>query len=68
MRIVHGFTRADEHGRIAIPMNIARAARLQTGELVEVKDNGPVRYEQVVIHKLPAAKLTPVEDINTHCR
>lgn len=51
MTLMRVFSKVDEEGKIAIPNNIRRAAELQPGQLVEVKIQGPVQSQHIVIHK-----------------
>ena len=56
MALMRGFSKVDEEGRIAIPSNICRAARLEKGQLVEVKVQGPNNGPYLIINKRRAAR------------
>lgn len=39
--LMRGFSRVDEEGRIPIPKNMRRETKLESGQLVEIKVQGP---------------------------
>jgi len=56
MTLMRGFSRIDEEGRIAIPSNIRREAKLEKGQLVEIKLQGPNTGPYLIINKRKAAR------------
>ncbi len=41
MALLRGFARVDPEGKIPIPSNMRREVKLQPGQLVEIKVQGP---------------------------
>ena len=39
--LMRGFSKVDEEGRIPIPKNMRRETKLEPGQLVEIKVQGP---------------------------
>ncbi|MFZ6016266.1 MAG: hypothetical protein ACOYU0_01370 [Nitrospirota bacterium] len=56
MALMRGFSRVDEQGRIAIPSNIRREVKLEKGQLVEIKVQGPNNGPYLIINKRKAAR------------
>lgn len=56
MTLMRAFSKIDEEGRISIPDNIRREVGLKPGQLVEIKVQGTVQAQYVVIHKRKAAR------------
>lgn len=56
MALMRGFSRVDEQGKIAIPSNICRQAKLEKGQLVEIKLQGPNNGHYLIINKRKAAR------------
>jgi len=51
MALVRGFSKVDEKGKIALPSNIRREAKLEKGQLVEVKVQGPNNGPYLIINR-----------------
>lgn len=51
MALVRGFSKVDKEGKIPIPKNIAREAKLEPGQLVELKISGPAQAQYIIVHK-----------------
>lgn len=49
MVLMRGFSRVDENGRIPIPKNMRREAKLEPGQLVEIKVQGPTPAQYLII-------------------
>jgi len=56
MVLMRGFSKVDEEGKIAIPSNIRREVKLEKGQLVEIKVQGPGIRPYLVINKRKAAR------------
>ena len=56
MALMRGFSRVDEQGKIAIPSNIRREAKLEKGQLVEVKVQGSALAQFITIKPRKAAR------------
>ena len=56
MALMRGFSKVDEKGKIAIPNNICREAKLEKGQMVEVKLQGPNNGPYLVINKRKVAR------------
>lgn len=56
MALMRGFSRVDEQGKIAIPSNIRREVKLEKGQLVEIKVQGPSKGPYLIINKRQAAR------------
>jgi len=56
MALMRGFSRVDEQGKIAIPSNICREAKLEKGQLLEIKVQGPNNGPYLIINKRKAAR------------
>ena len=56
MALMRGFSKIDEEGKIAIPSNIRRQAKLENGQLVEIKVQGPDIGPYLIINKRKAAR------------
>ncbi|MDI6889686.1 MAG: AbrB/MazE/SpoVT family DNA-binding domain-containing protein [Thermodesulfovibrionales bacterium] len=56
MALMRGFSRVDEQGKIAIPSNIRREVKLEEGQLVEIKVQGPNNGPYLIINKRKAAR------------
>ena len=56
MALMRGFSRVDAEGKIAIPSNIRREAKLDKGQLVEIKAQGPNNGLYLIINKRKAAR------------
>jgi len=56
MALIRGFSKVEEEGRIAIPSNICRAAKLEKGQLLEIKVQGPNNGPYLVVNKRKAAR------------
>jgi len=56
MALMRGFSKVDEKGKIAIPNNIRREAKLEKGQLVEVKLQGPNNGPYLLINKRKIAR------------
>lgn len=56
MALMRGFSRVDKEGKIAIPSNIRREAKLQPGQLVEVKVQGTTTAQFITIKPRQAAR------------
>ena len=49
MALMRGFSKVDAEGKIAIPSNIRREVKLEKGQLVEVKVQGPALAQFITI-------------------
>jgi len=56
MTLMRGFSRVDEQGKVAIPSNIQRAVKLEKGELLEIKVQGPNNGPYLIISKRKAGR------------
>jgi len=56
MALMRGFSKVDEKGKITIPDNIRREVRLEKGQLVEVKVQGPNSGPYLIINKRKTAR------------
>lgn len=56
MPLMRGFSKIDEEGNIAIPSNICRQAKLEKGQLVEIKVQGPNNGPYLIINKRKAGR------------
>ncbi len=56
MALMRGFSRVDKDGKIAIPSNIRREAKLKEGQLVEVKVQGSRLAQFITIKPCQAAR------------
>lgn len=56
MALVRGFSKVDEKGKIALPSNIRREAKLEKGQLVEVKVHGPNNGPYLIINRRNTAR------------
>lgn len=56
MALMRGFSRVDAEGKIAIPSNIRRVAKLEKGQLVEIKTQGSNTGPYLIINKRRAAR------------
>jgi len=56
MALMRGFSRVDEEGKIAIPDNIRREAKLEKGQLVEIKLQGPNNGPYLIVNRRQAAR------------
>jgi len=56
MALMRGFSKIDEEGKIAIPSNIRRDVKLEKGQLVEIKVQGPNNGPYLIINKRKAAR------------
>ena len=56
MALMRGFSRVDEQGKIAIPSNIRRVVKLEKGQLLEVKVQGPNNGPYLIINKRKGAR------------
>ena len=56
MALMRGFSKVDEEGKIAIPSNIRREAKLEPGQLVEVKVQGSALAQFITIKPRKAAR------------
>jgi len=56
MALMRGFAKVDEQGKIAIPDNIRRKVKLEKGQLVEIKVQGPNNGPYLIVNKRKAAR------------
>jgi len=56
MPLMRGFSKIDEVGKIAIPTNILRLVKLEKGQLVEIKVQGPDNGPYLIINKRKAGR------------
>lgn len=56
MALMRGFSKVDAEGKIAIPSNICREAKLETGQLVEIKVQGTAQAQFITIKPRKAAR------------
>jgi len=56
MALMRGFSKVDEQGKIAIPSNIQRAIKLEKGQLVEIKVQGPNNGPYLIVNKRKTAR------------
>jgi len=56
MALLRGFSRVDKEGKIAIPSNIRREAKLEQDQLVEIKIQGPATAQFIIIKPRKAAR------------
>jgi len=56
MALMRGFSKVDEKGKIALPDNIRREAKLEKGQLVEIKVQGPNNGPYLMINKRNTAR------------
>ncbi|MDP8214487.1 MAG: AbrB/MazE/SpoVT family DNA-binding domain-containing protein [Candidatus Euphemobacter frigidus] len=56
MTLMRAYARVDEEGRIPIPGNIRREAKLEPGQMVEIKIQGTQLAQHITIHARKAAK------------
>ena len=56
MALMRGFSKVDEEGKIAIPSNIRREVKLDEGQLVEIKVQGPNNGHYLIINKRKAGR------------
>lgn len=61
MTLMRGFSKVDAEGRIPIPKNMRREAKLRPGQLVEIKVQGaaPAQFITVKARQTPRARQTP---------
>ncbi len=56
MALMRGFARVEEKGKINIPDNICRVVKLEKGQLLEIKVQGPNNGPYLIINKRKAAR------------
>lgn len=56
MALMRGFSKVDEKGKIAIPSNIRREAKLNPGQLVEVKVQGSAQAQFITVKPRATAR------------
>ena len=56
MTLMRALGKIDEDGRISIPTNIRRQAKLEPGQLVEIKIAGPQLAQYITIHARKAPR------------
>ena len=49
MTLMRGLSKVDADGRIPIPKNMARQTRLEPGQLVEIKVQGPNIAQYLIV-------------------
>jgi len=56
MTLMRAFSKVDKEGKIKLPGNIQRAAKLKEGQLVELRITGASRKKNVLITSREIAK------------
>lgn len=56
MTLMRGFSRVDAEGRIPVPKNMMREAKLLPGQLVEIKIQGAASAQFITIKARQAAR------------
>ena len=56
MALMRGFSKVDAEGKIAVPSNIRRVAKLEKGQLIEIKVQGPNNGPYLIVNKRKAAR------------
>ncbi|ODS34296.1 MAG: hypothetical protein SCARUB_00555 [Candidatus Scalindua rubra] len=54
--LMRGFSKVDKEGRIPIPKNMSREVKLEPGQLVEIKVQGPLSKPFLIINSRKTAR------------